>query len=754
MKEGHSDSQPHDAFTRERLFSWGIVVSALLALGAMGYSLSVGVSIITSHLFYVPIVLAAYRYPDRGVAFAGALAVAYLAEVLLLAPESGLEVVNALFRAGVFVVVAAVVSHLSGRLRARESRYRGIFETSGAGIFLFSPETGKIEEMNRRCSAILGYPDDEAPSLEVSAIWPGYSGLAGALGERGIQGLDCNLVGREGEPCPVLLSANLLPGRQEGCVVVTGTAEQKEMEMDLRRLEETFRVILNTTDVGILLTAPGLQVMEANTAAIRLFGGAGPEDLIGQNPGDLIAESDREVIRNYRERVLHGERPAPRECMFRRLDGVEWPAEVSLTRLKRNGDAPERLVVSLRDITERRQAEEAMREEYRYLMVVNEIIAAATASRGLDDLLQVSLAKIVALLKFDLGAVYLMRSGSDAAVLRAREGAGWTPPATVRRDDPLYQKNSVTVSGVCCVDDFQGRYPHSGIRVFAVVPILGDDGPVGWIAVGNRVREAIPECERRILLGIAEELRNAVVKGMLQEDLEAALASANGYLEEATAAAAEVNLYVDILTHDINNANTVAMGYLQMYLESPSGSDGVLVGKSLTAVYQSSEIIRNILTLRKLKTGPAELGPVQLEPVIREVRNYHPDLNIASNGPDATVLADDLISEVFANLVGNALKFGGPGVEVTISVREEEDTVLVTVADNGPGIPDDLKPRVFERNQRGATKKSGKGLGLYIVRMLVERYMGSVRAGDRVPGHPEEGAAVTLTLPRYRPPVE
>jgi PAS domain S-box-containing protein len=750
MKEGRSDSKPRDAFTRERLLSWGIVVSALLALGAMGYSLSVGVSVVTSHLFYVPIVLAAYRYPDRGVAFAGALAVAYLGEVLLLAPEGGFEVVNALLRTGVFVVVAAVVSHLSGRLRARESRYRGIFETSGAGIFLFSPETGKIEEMNQRCSAILGYPDNEVPSLEVPGIWPGYSRLAGALGERGIQGLDCNLAGREGEPCPVLLSANLLPGRQEGCVVVTGTAEQKQMEKDLRRLEETFRVILNTTDVGILLTAPGLQVVEANTAAIRLFGGAGPEDLLGRNPGDLIAESDREIIRNYRDRVLHGERLAPQECMFRRLDGVEWPAEVSLTYLKRNGDAPERLVVSLRDITERRQAEEAMREEYRYLMVVNEIIAAATASRGLDDLLQVSLARTVALLEFDLGAIYLMRSGSDTAVLRAREGAGWTPPATVHRDDLLYQ-NSVTMSGVRCIDDFQDRYPHSGIRVLAMVPIPGDDGPVGWIAVGSRVRETIPECERRILIGIVEELRNAVVKGMLQEDLEAALASANGYLEEATAATAEVNLYVDILTHDINNANTVAMGYLQMYLESLNGSDGVLVGKSLTAVYQSSEIIRNILTLRKLKTGPAELGPVQLEPVIREIRNYHPDLNITCNGPDATVLADDLISEVFANLVGNAMKFGGPGVEVTISVREEEDTVLVTVADNGPGIPDDLKPCVFERNQRGATKKSGKGLGLYIVRMLVERYTGSVRAGDRVPGHPEEGAAVTLTLPRYRP---
>src|SRR5690606_3251274 len=122
---------------------------------------------------------------------------------------------------------------------------------------------------------------------------------------------------------------------------------------------------------------------------------------------------------------------------------------------------------------------------------------------------------------------------------------------------------------------------------------------------------------------------------------------------------------------------------------------------------------------------------------------YYADARIVYEGSDATVLADDLISEVFANLIGNAVKFGGPDVEVTISVREEgEDRVAVTVADTGPGIPDDLKPRIFERKERGVTKKSGKGLGLSIVRMLAERYGGSVRAGDRVPSRPEEGAEI------------
>ncbi|MDD4253523.1 MAG: HAMP domain-containing sensor histidine kinase, partial [Methanoculleus horonobensis] len=138
-------------------------------------------------------------------------------------------------------------------------------------------------------------------------------------------------------------------------------------------------------------------------------------------------------------------------------------------------------------------------------------------------------------------------------------------------------------------------------------------------------------------------------------------------------------------------------------------------------------------------------------PVIRGICSYHADARVTCNGADATVLADDLIGEIFTNLIGNAAKFGGPEVEIVISVREEGETVMVTVADTGPGIPDDLKPRIFGRYQRGETKKSGKGLGLYIVWMLLERYGGKVLVGDRVSGRPGEGAAFTLTLPRYRP---
>jgi len=112
----------------------------------------------------------------------------------------------------------------------------------------------------------------------------------------------------------------------------------------------------------------------------------------------------------------------------------------------------------------------------------------------------------------------------------------------------------------------------------------------------------------------------------------------------------------------------------------------------------------------------------------------------------ATVLADNLLPEVFANLIGNAKKFGGPAVEITVRVEDRGDEVEVSIEDTGPGIPD--KNGAFRRFGKGEGSLAGAGLGLYICRMLIERYGGSIRVDDRVEGRPEEGVAIHFSLPR------
>ncbi len=102
------------------------------------------------------------------------------------------------------------------------------------------------------------------------------------------------------------------------------------------------------------------------------------------------------------------------------------------------------------------------------------------------------------------------------------------------------------------------------------------------------------------------------------------------------------------------------------------------------------------------------------------------------------------------NLIGNSVKFGGSGVEIVVRAEERDGEVLVTVEDNGPGVPDDMKEKLFHRFERGGKARGGRGgdgLGLFICRTLIERYGGQIWIDDRVPGRPEEGgAAFRFTL--------
>ena len=140
--------------------------------------------------------------------------------------------------------------------------------------------------------------------------------------------------------------------------------------------------------------------------------------------------------------------------------------------------------------------------------------------------------------------------------------------------------------------------------------------------------------------------------------------------------------------------------------------------------------------------------PLHLAEIIRNVVAGFPDTRIDYDGKDAVVMADGMLSSVFNNLIGNSIKYGGTEPHVVIQVEPRDTDVLISIEDNGHGIPDALKPLVFERFQRGDTTVSGKGLGLFICRSLVERYGGQIRVEDRVRNDPSQGTVIRFTLPK------
>ena len=208
------------------------------------------------------------------------------------------------------------------------------------------------------------------------------------------------------------------------------------------------------------------------------------------------------------------------------------------------------------------------------------------------------------------------------------------------------------------------------------------------------------------------------------------------------------NLYLDIMIHDINSANVAATRYTRLLVDTLEGEEKEIARKMLSRFEQNSGVINGVATLRRAREDQVALLAVDLDQVIRAQVAGFPAARIRYEGVPATVLANDLLPEVFANLIGNAEKFGGPGVEITIRVEDHGEEVEVSVEDTGPGIPDATKSNLFHRLKKGESRLAGTGLGLYICRMLIERYGGRIWADDRVRGEPGQGAAIRFTLSR------
>ncbi|MCK9277916.1 MAG: PAS domain-containing sensor histidine kinase [Methanoculleus sp.] len=207
----------------------------------------------------------------------------------------------------------------------------------------------------------------------------------------------------------------------------------------------------------------------------------------------------------------------------------------------------------------------------------------------------------------------------------------------------------------------------------------------------------------------------------------------------------EANLYLDILTHDIGNTENVASLYADLLLGMLSGDAATYLEKLKRSIDKSIEILGTVSTIRRIHAGSPEIKTMDLDAVIRDELCHFPGAAIRYEGAPGSVLADDLLPEVFVNLIGNAVKHGGPDVAVTIRTGEDEGCVWVSVEDTGPGVPDDQKEAIFHRYEQ-KRRGVGEGLGLYLVQILVDRYGGKVWVEDRVPGHPEQGAAFVFTL--------
>ena len=206
-----------------------------------------------------------------------------------------------------------------------------------------------------------------------------------------------------------------------------------------------------------------------------------------------------------------------------------------------------------------------------------------------------------------------------------------------------------------------------------------------------------------------------------------------------------------VVRHDVRNALQLVLAYGDM-LEDNVGDDGeahlqkiLEAGREAVDITHTAGDVAEVLLHSAGDRTPVAVRPV-LEEQVEDVRTSHEGVvvSIEETIPDVAVLADDMLESVFRNLLSNAIVHNDKErPEVTVSAALDDGVVRVRVTDNGPGIPSDQKEQIFEKNEKGLNSE-GTGLGLYLVRTLVDRYGGDVWAEDNEP----EGSVFIVELPR------
>jgi two-component system phosphate regulon sensor histidine kinase PhoR len=224
--------------------------------------------------------------------------------------------------------------------------------------------------------------------------------------------------------------------------------------------------------------------------------------------------------------------------------------------------------------------------------------------------------------------------------------------------------------------------------------------------------------------------------------------------------------FLSVAAHELRNPLTSLRGNLQLLQrrvqkDPARGDESTRLDAIIAQSDRLAQLVGRLLDVSRAELGrlDLELGPADAAAVVRRVvdgaRGLSADHPVVAATPDRVpVVWDELrIEQVLANLVGNAVKHT-PGGEIAIALVEHPDgTIRIAVRDQGPGIPDSTKGRLFERYFRAGTEAAdggadGLGLGLYISRLIARAHGGDLTIADA----PAGGALFTLVVPRQAVP--
>ncbi|WP_437712832.1 PAS domain S-box protein [Sorangium sp. So ce448] len=609
-------------------------------------------------------------------------------------------------------------SHLERALREREQRFRAIFDGALQFIGLLSPE-GIVLENNRTALEFCRATEAETigrPFWELSGWSPEHrEHVRAAVAEAAAGRLVRDEIYVNGATGRRFIDFSIKPITDDrGRVVMLipegrDITERRQMEQSLRESEEDFRLTFENAPIGMAIVGLGGGFIRVNRAYCEIVGYSA-EELSKLRFQDITHADDVDADVGLVEQLRRGE--IPRYQLAKRYihrDGRVIPVILHVSVVHGADGEPIHYIAQVEDVTARKQAEE---ERERLLAQLD------AERRTLQTV-------------FDSAPIPLLlidRSGPERLIANPH-GQDLTGGAEARSQ---------------CV----GRVRRPDGAALTLEELPSSRAMRGETLTGEELIVATADGSCRTFLVAAAPLRDGAGK------ITGAIVAAEDIspLKELARMREE---WTSIIAHDLRQPITTIVLKAAVLSKQSQSSDKAQ--HILASARQLNRMIDDLLDVSRLESRRLDLRRVEVDlpALIRATvertadatRGHRVDVEVPDGVPP--LLADPgRLEQVLTNLLSNAAKYGAPETPIRIAVERRSGEVLVVVENEGKGIAPDELPRLFTRYYRTRDAKAGGaaglGLGLYIVRGLVEAHGGRIWA-ESAPG--KTTFQFTLPLP-------
>ncbi len=551
--------------------------------------------------------------------------------------------------------------------------------------------------------------------------------------------------------------------------------------------------LINSADDAIISKTLDSIITSWNKGAERLFGYTA-EEAIGKPVTILIPEDHPDEEPSIIARLRRGQRIEHYETVRVRKDGSLVDISLTVSPIR----APDGTIIGAskiaRDITARKRYEAQLREQAEIIETVNRLWQTVAGELDMHKLVQAVTDAATNISNAQFGSFFynVLDESGESYMLYTLSGvpreafAHFPMPRntdifapTFRgegmvliedvKKDPRYGKNS----------PYYGMPPgHLPVTSYLAVPVVSRSGEVyGGLFFGHPDAGVFTEREARIVEGIAAQASVAMDNARLFEaaqrartEAEHSAAEKERLYREAQESNRLKDEFLATVSHELRTPLTAIMGWVRMLRDG--SLDDETAAKALAAVDRNAksqaQLIEDLLDVSRIVSGKMHLNvrPVELTSVINSaVESLRPAahskgirVRVVFDPEAGPVMGDhERLQQVVWNLLSNAVKFTPASGHIEIRLERDGDHAEMVVSDSGRGISPEFLPHVFERFRQADSSITrafgGMGLGLSIVKSIVELHGGSVRVAS---GGEDRGATFTVSLPlssaRHEPP--